>query len=42
MAGLSPDERNILIEGLVTIKDNLLRQEAAESEDDAAATGTTG
>ncbi|MCH7956299.1 MAG: MarR family transcriptional regulator [Proteobacteria bacterium] len=42
LAGLSPDQRDILIDGLVTIKDNLLRQEAAESEDDDAATGTTG
>ena len=42
LAGLSPDQRDILIEGLVTIKDNLLRREAAESEDDDAATGTTG
>ncbi len=42
LAGLSPDQRDILIEGLVTIKDNLLRQEVAESEDDAAATGTKG
>ncbi len=42
LAGLSPDQRDILIEGLVTIKDNLLRREAAESDDDAAATGTTG
>ena len=42
LAGLSPDQRDILIDGLVTIKDNLLRREAAESEDDEAATGTTG
>ena len=42
LAGLSPDQRDILIDGLVTIKDNLLRREAAESEDDDAATGTTG
>ena len=42
LAGLSPDQRDILIDGLVTIKDNLLRREAAESEDDAAATGTKG
>ncbi|MCZ6607435.1 MAG: hypothetical protein O7A64_07185, partial [Alphaproteobacteria bacterium] len=41
LAGLSPDQRDILIEGLVTIKDNLLRQEAAESEDDAAATASS-
>ncbi len=42
LACLSPDQRAILIDGLVTIKDNLLRQEAAESADDEAATGTKG